>query len=91
VPLERAPARDHLVEDRPERELIGAVVDGVPAGLLRGHVEHRAHDGPLCRDQVVAPSGLRQDLHQTEVEDLGEAIRGDHEVSGLQVAMHDPG
>jgi hypothetical protein len=40
-PLERATARDHLVQDRPEGKLIGAKVRRRAARLLRRHVADR--------------------------------------------------
>ena len=42
--LERAPARDHLVDDRAQRELIRAEVDRFAGHLLRRHVPGSADD-----------------------------------------------
>ena len=103
-PLEGAAAADHLVEDGAQRELVGAMVDGLAARLLGRHVARRAHDHALARtrqrgllargqvDRVVLP--LRRhgrELHQAEVEDLHQAVVGDHDVLGLEVAVHDAG
>ena len=46
LPLEGRPAREQLVEDRPQRVDVGgrADVPDVPPGLLGGHVAGRAHD-----------------------------------------------
>ena len=94
---ERPAARRHLVEDRSQRELIGAKVDRPAGRLLRGHVcDGAQHDaGPRrfagrrkLRD--VGPRGLRE-LGEAEVENLDEALPRDHQVLGLQVAVHDPG
>ena len=41
VPVERPAARQHLVEHRPEREDVGAVVRGLAPRLLRRHVADR--------------------------------------------------
>ena len=47
--LERALSGRHLVENRAERELIGAEVEGLAARLLRRHVPHRTHHGSGLR------------------------------------------
>ncbi len=96
--LERAAARGHLVEHRAERELVGAEVDRLRPRLLRRHVAHGAEDGARHRARVDRRRGrlvLREasgagQLRDPEVEDLREAVGGDHHVRGLQVAMHDP-
>jgi hypothetical protein len=43
---ERAHARQHLVEQRPERPDVGARVDRLPFHLLRRHVRHGAKEYP---------------------------------------------
>ena len=95
--LERAFARRHLVEDRAEGELVGPEVERTPARLLGRHVADRSHHHPgarrvggrLLHRQLV---GLgRDELRQAEVQDLGVAVLGDHDVLGLQVPVHDPG
>src|SRR5262249_6529103 len=44
LPVEGALARRHLIEDRAERELVGAEVEWLTSRLLRRHVARRAHD-----------------------------------------------
>ncbi len=95
--LEGAFARRHLVEDRAEGELVGPEVERPPARLLGRHVADRSHHHPgprrvgrrLLHRQLV---GLgRDELRQAEVQDLGVAVLGDHDVLRLQVPVHDPG
>ena len=105
-PAERRRPRGHLVEDRSERELVGAVVEGQPARLLGRHVAHRARarcPPRVCGEgdsgQVAGgrsngcscPSAVAAQLDEAEVEDLHEAVVGDHDVLGLQVAVDDAG
>ena len=94
--LERALARGHLVDDRAEGELIGAVIHGLAARLLGRHVSGCSHDGARFgrrddgggKDRRVLRRRLGQ-LGQAEVEDLDVAVLRDHQVLGLQVAMDD--
>ena len=87
------PAGGHLVEDHPQRELVGAVVHRRAPRLLRGHVLHRAQqdaggglgDPGVGRD--VRDRGRQ--LREAEVEDLHQAVARDHEVLGLEVPVHD--
>ncbi len=96
VPLERLLAREHLVEDRPEREDVRAVVDRESLHLLGRHVARGPHDRPGLRVALVRGSArllARSDgldpLRQAEVEDLDVAVPADEEVLGLQVPMDD--
>ena len=97
LPLERPLARSHLVEDRAERELVRAEVEGLAARLLGRHVPGRAHDrAGLGRTDHGRQSGgvLRNRLgqfRQPEVEDLDVPVLRHHQVLGLQVPVHDPG
>jgi hypothetical protein len=82
VSLERPLAREHLVEDRAEREDVRARVRRPSAHLLRGHVAERAEDDAgLCRARGRAARRGRHvrrrrfrfrldELGQTEIEDL---------------------
>ena len=45
--------------------------------------------GPL-RVRLSASAGSGHEPREAEVEDLGPAIRGHHDVLRLQVAVHDP-
>ena len=85
---ERRPARQGLVEDRPERIDVGGRPDAFPAalGLLGGHVTRRAED--LSGDGP-GRVGVHQ-LGQAEVADLGDTLRGQQDVAGLQIAVDDP-
>ena len=97
--LERAAAREHLVEHRAEREDVGARVDGLAARLLRRHVGGRAeHDsgprGAISRQRGGRPgargAGHRRQLREAEVEHLDLARRREHDVGRLDVAVDDP-
>ena len=85
--LEGAFAGRELVDDRTEGKLIRPKIQRTARRLLRRHVPHRAHDHAGTRR--VPHRGLqrrnflvfgRHELRQTEVEDLGEAVLGDHDV-----------
>jgi hypothetical protein len=98
--LERAPAREHLVEDRPQGEDVGAVVDGLAPHLLRRHVAHRPDHRARARPPreggqaggVARVDGLLAlgQLGEAEVQDLDEPVARHEQVLRLQVAVHDP-
>ena len=96
-PLEGSLSCRHLVEDRAERELVGAEVEGLAARLLGRHVADGAENGARprfldCRGALAASLRLvSQQLGQAEVEDLDVAVPGHHHVLGLQVAVDDAG
>ena len=68
-----------------------------PLGLLRRHVRHRPQDhstasGLLDRSGLGADLGVRcRELGEAEVQDLHVPVARQHDVRGLQVAMHDAG
>ena len=95
-PGERSPARQHLVQHRPQTEDVGAMIDGQPSHLLGRHVSHRAHHGARLRvagDRrgagLFSRSGPPDVLRQAEIEDLDLAVPGDEEILGLQVPVDD--
>ncbi len=95
--LEGAPAGGHLVENRAERELVGAKVRGLAARLFRRHVADRPENHARARAGAGECRELRarvlrrdRELRETEVEDLREAVLVHHDVFGLQVPMDDP-
>ncbi len=104
VPVERLPARQHLVENHPERENVGTVIDAQALDLLGRHVVERSHDGARFRGPGGTPrqDGSRRRARllfrgrrlllpgQAEVEDLHVPVLRDEEVLGLQVAVNDP-
>src|SRR5207248_10070803 len=77
--------RQAFVEADPEREDVGAAVDGRPFDLLRGHVVGRAEE-LAGRGQVAA----RGDLGDAEVGDLGAVAVDEDDVRRLHVAVDDP-
>ena len=96
VGVEGAPARQHLVEEGPEREHVAARVHVLALKLLRRHVRDRSEQQPCAGDRVLrlqrrlrrrlGPRGVQ--LGQAEVEDLRARLREDH-VARLQVAVDD--
>ena len=89
VARECAPAGQHLVEDRAEREEVGACAGRLSAYLFRRHVPGRAHD------QIAIGVGgrglsVRVGLHrQAEVQDLDRPVYGDEQVPRFQIAVDD--
>jgi hypothetical protein len=87
---ERHAAREHLVEDACEVVLIAATVELLAEYLLRTHVRGRAEHVAGARE--LSASRLNR-LRDAEIHDLHplRVVRSrDHDVVGLQVAMHDP-
>ena len=93
---ERRIASDHLVQDHADAPDVGAVIHVLAAHLFGRHVSDRAeHDAGLRpRDARVAAGGhVGSDcnLGEAEVEQLHEAVRTQHDVFRLDVAMYEAG
>ena len=82
--VERRLSGQHIVEYDAQGPQVGAAVDRAAPDLLRRHVRHRAHHDARFSEALIARLG------QPEVEDPHAAVREQHDVAGLQVAMHDP-
>ena len=82
---ERRLAGDELVEQRTEREEIGAVVDTLPAELLGRHVVGGAHRHPR-----VGERRLLRIVGDAEVGDLYLASAAQQHVVGFEVTVHEP-
>ena len=95
-PLERALAREHLVQDRSERKDVRAVIDGESPHLLGRHVAQRPqHHAGLRVGGTCRPAGLvvrrnhLDPLREAEVQDLEMPVLVDEQVLGLQVPVDD--
>ncbi len=84
VAAKRPHASDHLIEDDPERPDVAAPIHWLAPHLLRRHVGRRPHERSGAGGRV-----LPTHLGDAEVEDLHLAASGDHDVAGLDVAVHD--
>ncbi len=97
--VEGAPAAGHFIEDEAEGELVGTVIGGLAAGLLRAHVADGAEDhaglGLLDRDGGVGVRARRGErrrlLGESEIQNLDPAFGRHHDVGRLQVAVGDAG
>ena len=91
--LEGMAARNHLREDDAQRELVGPLVDGLGAHLLRGHVARRAqHRAGIGSSQLGLFVGRRRDvsvdqLRHAEIEQLDPLVAGQKDVLRLDVAV----
>ena len=94
--LPGAPARDHLVQDRAERELVGAGSERACPRACSGDMYPTvprilpSSVGTSSYEPVCSPALASGPLRDSEVQDLEEAVRRHHEVLGLQVAVDDP-
>ena len=85
---------EHLVENRPEAEEIGTLVESFAANLLGRHVACGAHHGSSVglRVETVAAVDIitrPRQLRDAEVKDLDSPVAGDKHILGLHVAVND--
>src|SRR5258708_7207788 len=84
-------AGEQLIEHESQRVNVGGGGDGEAANLLRA--------SELGREETDGVGGLEaglgaigeEKLGEAEIEQLGNAVGGDHDVGGLEVAMDDVG
>ena len=102
VACEQACPGQHLVEHHAKRPDVRALVDRLPARLLRRHVGGRAENHARLRHgrrrdawessrasaDASAPAGVDR-FRQTEVEHLHRAVGADLDVRGLEIAVND--
>ncbi len=86
---EEPPPGEALPEDRAERELVAAAVDGERARLLGGHVRRAPQERPAAGEPDVPDA--RRHLNHAEVEEhrrLDVPAAREEDVAGLEVAVH---
>src|SRR5438128_1434616 len=86
VALERHLAGQHLVEDDAQAVEIAAGVSPLPLHLLGGHVVRGADRLGQPRPRHLPERRVERDA---EVDELHAAVRRDHDVLGLEVAVGD--
>ena len=94
--FERVSGRRQLVEHHTEREHVAGAGHRLATGLLRRHVarraEHHAWIGGMGAGRGrPGDGGRRRQPGEPEIEDLHVAVLAQHDVLGLDVAMHDAG
>ena len=84
----RRPPREAFVQHRAERVDVAAVVEFLAGDLFRAHVAYRPDDHARLRELA------RRDAREAEVHDTHahapRLVARDHDVFGLDVAVHDP-
>ena len=89
--LERRPAGEELCDDAAEGPQVGAVVGVLVVDHLGRHVLGRPHKLLELAARVAAVARRRpaDQLGGAEVDELGAAVGREHDVLGLEVAVHD--
>jgi len=82
-------AREQLEQHHAQREHIGRRADGLAQDLLGRSVAQREPAAGLAGEVSVHRAGVVQQAGDAEVQQLGCAVRGDHHIGRLQVAVHD--
>src|SRR5258708_5774000 len=88
---------NHFAKDGAPCPDVGAVIDWLPAGLLRAHISRGAHNdadlsgGKSWRVAVFRARGCNCLLYgsEAEVQHLDHSLGRDHDVARLQVAVND--
>jgi hypothetical protein len=94
--MEGPPAGQHLVEDDPEREEVGALIARLAAHLFGRHIADRAHHRSRIGHARHADGGVatrrRRNLApgETKVENLAPLVACDEQVLGLEISVEDP-
>ncbi len=88
---EGADARQKLVKQHTENIDIARGGDRLPSNLFRARVIRGHHPKivPGHRERMLSDLPFVQQFRDAEVQELGDAGRGDQDVGGLQIPMHD--
>src|SRR2546423_5701946 len=78
-------SREHLIEHYAERPQVGTSIYVPAPDLLRRHIGHGSEANTGFTATLIARFG------QSKVEDPHSAVRQQHDVARLQVAVHDSG
>ncbi len=96
ITCEGPPTAEHFVQHRAERKNVGPVIDGASPGLLGRHVadgsQNDAIGGLSWRGREHAHTTRRvalDEFGETEIQNLRQAVGGDEQVLGLEIAMED--
>ena len=97
--LKRLVSGQHFIEHDPKAPNVSTCSYRNPASLFRRHVSNSAHDHPGCgvKQYFRRPfgigsfcrAGLLSQLSNTEVQNFHITIAANHDVLGLDIAMHD--
>jgi hypothetical protein len=90
-PRVRRRVADHVIERGAEQVDVGGFGDLGAAEHLRGHVVRRARELGRVRGERHAAGAVVVEAHRdAPVEHVHLSERADHDVLGLEIAMHDP-
>ena len=88
---ERAPAGEHLEEDRAKREQVGAAIDASPRICSGARYPAVPSTMPVSVESPSRAASSQGKLGDPEIEDLRRAVSREEDVLGLQIAMHRAG
>ena len=95
--VKRRVTGNHFVKHNAQAKNVSAFINRFAPRLLRRHIahgpQHLAGFGDVFDCRHLASSGNRSrfsELHESEVQHFDVAIRSEHHICGLDIAMNDP-